>query len=84
MTNELLDAANNSGSKDSSEERYKKLKEKQAGNDMSESEQRYKELKKDATEEFIEQQRRREQEDEESSEEPEDVEEEDEGGFITH
>lgn len=81
MTNEFLEAAKNSKSKDSSEERYKKLKEEQAGNDMSEAERRYQELKDKAKEEFIEKQR--EKVDEEDSPEPE-TEEEDEGGFITH
>lgn len=55
MTNELLDAARNN-SDDSSEERYRKLKEEQAGTDMNKAEKRYEELKEKAKQDFIRQQ----------------------------
>lgn len=82
MTNDFLEAAKNSDSKDSSEERYKKLKEEQAGNDMSQAEQRYQELKEEAKREFVEKQKQK-AEDDDDSEDSEEVEEDD-GGFITH
>lgn len=74
--NELLDAAKSSDSKDTSEDRYRKLKEEKAGNDKTEAKKRYEKLKEEAKEEFVKNMREDSEEDETESQNSE--------GFITY
>ncbi len=62
MTNEFLDAAESSGSQDSSSDRYEKLKKEEAGTERNEAEERFDEIKEKAKKEFIEKQKQRDKE----------------------
>lgn len=80
--NEFLEAINGSEEKDSSKDRYEKVKKEEAGTkDEDLAEKRYQELKEEAKEEFVRKQEKREREEPEE-EEIDDSEESD--VFITH
>lgn len=83
MTNELLDAAKNS-SDDSSEERYEKIKQQEAGTSQSKAEKRYEKLKEKAKQEFIDEQRHKEQDEQEENQDEENESEKDNDGFVTY
>ncbi|MFB6200320.1 MAG: hypothetical protein ABEJ83_05540 [Candidatus Nanohaloarchaea archaeon] len=82
MANEFLEAVKDSGSKDSSEDRYEKLKQEEAGTEYEDmAERRYKELKEKAKRESIRQEQKARKRQEESEDD-----EEDDGsdGFVTY
>jgi len=64
-----------SGSDEDSEDRYKKLKKREAGTNQDAAEERFQELKEEAKQEFIERQEEREKEEEDEEENE---------GFVTY
>lgn len=87
MSNELIDAARSDSEDETSEDRYEKVKQEEAGTDMDPAEKRYDELKEKAKEEFIREKRKQEEKKSEEQDEKdieEQIEEEKKDGFVTY